>query len=70
MMCSLDMTKAADLRNLSKAELEEKLVNLKKELFDLKAVSKSGRIEKPHRINEVKKDIARIFTVLNESAKR
>lgn len=60
------MVKAAELKNLSKAELEEKLANLKKELFGLKAVAKAGRIEKPHRINEARKDIARILTILNE----
>lgn len=55
------------MRELSKDELEERLSNLKKELFQLKALAKSERIEKPHRIWQARKEIARITTILNET---
>lgn len=58
--------KAKDLRNLSKEELFEKLDGLKKSLFDLNSQRRFGKVEKPHLFQEVKKDIARILTVLKE----
>lgn len=60
------MVMASELRNLSESELEEKVSSLKKELFELKALARSERIEKPHRIGQAKKDIARILTILKE----
>lgn len=60
------MAKVEELKNLSRSELEEKISNLKKELFELKTLAKSARIEKPHRIRLIRKDIARIFTLLKE----
>jgi len=51
--------KANELRNMTVDEITHKLSALKKELFDLRTEAKAGRIEKPHRINEARKDIAR-----------
>lgn len=59
--------KTTDLRNLTADELNLKLSGLKSELYNLRYQAKSGRIEKPHRIKAVKKDIARILTILGES---
>jgi len=58
--------KIDELRNLTKEELGLKLTGLKAELFNLRYQVKAGRIEKPHRVQQIKKDIARINTVLKE----
>ena len=57
---------AKDLRNMSAAELETKLQELKKELFNLRFQLAVNQLENPHKISEVKHDIARVMTVLNE----
>lgn len=54
-----------DLRGLAAAELIEKLKGLQKNLMDLQFKRKT-RVEKPHMFSQVKKDIARILTLLNE----
>ena len=59
--------KAKDFREMSAEELNTKLVDLKKELFNLRFQSAINRLENPMRIKAVKKDIARILTVLKES---
>jgi len=58
--------KASQLRDMTDDELAQKTNALKKELFDLRHQSKMGRIDKPHRIREARKEIARIETVLSE----
>ena len=58
--------KAYDIRNMSSEELESKLKELKNELFNLRFQNAINQLENPHRIGEVKKDIARVMTVLNE----
>jgi large subunit ribosomal protein L29 len=45
-------------------QLNDTLVSLKKEQFNLRFQKATGQIEKTHRVNEVRKDIARIKTVL------
>ena len=57
---------AKDLRNMTAAELETKLQELKKELFNLRFQHAVNQLETPHQIAEVKHDIARVMTVLNE----
>ena len=54
----------ADVRVLTPDQLSDQLVNLKKEQFNLRFQKATGQIEKTHRVNEVRKDIARIKTVL------
>ena len=58
--------KAAELKNMTPAELEAKLQELKKELFNLRFQHAINQLENPHQISEVKHDIARVMTVLNE----
>ena len=58
------MTKIADLRNLSSDQLHEQLLSLKKEQFNLRFQKATGQFEKTHRVNEIRKDIARIQTLL------
>ena len=57
---------AKDLRNMTAAELETKLQELKKELFNLRFQHAVNQRKNPHQIAEVKHDIARVMTVLNE----
>ena len=47
-------------------ELNAKLVELKKELFNLRFQHAVNQLENPHKMTEVKRDIARVMTVLNE----
>jgi len=56
--------KAAEIRELSSAELAEKLSDLKSELFNLRFQHAINQLENPMRIKAVKKDIARIQTVI------
>ncbi|MBI4335157.1 MAG: 50S ribosomal protein L29 [Candidatus Omnitrophica bacterium] len=58
--------KKADLRNLTKDELGVKLSGFKTELFNLTYQAETGRIEKPHRVKQIRKEIARINTILRE----
>ena len=62
--------KANEVRKLSGAELEAKLVELKKDLFNLRLQHATNQLENPLRIAEGKKDIARVKTVLREQAGR
>ena len=58
--------KASELRKLSQAELDAKLLELKKELFNLRFQQAINQLDNPHKIADVKKDIARVMTVLCE----
>jgi len=55
-----------ELRTVSPQELNEKLSNLKNELFNLRFQLATGQLENPMRIREVKKSIAQIKTILRE----
>ena len=61
--------KAAELRDLTVKELNDKLLDSKKELFNLRFQHAINQLENPMRINAVKKEIARINTVLNSMDK-
>ena len=58
--------KAQELRQLSAEQLTEKLKELKHELFNLRFQHAINQLENPHKIGEVKHDIARVMTVLAE----
>ncbi len=58
--------KASEIRELSVDELEKKLADLKKELFNLRFQHAINQLDNPHKIDGVKKDIARVMTVLHE----
>ena len=60
--------KAAELREMSNAELTKKLAELKEELFNLRFQHAINQLENPKRIKAVKKDIARISTIIKENA--
>ena len=56
--------KASEVRELTTAELETKLKDLKAELFNLRFQLAINQLDNPMRISAVKKDIARVTTVL------
>ncbi len=58
--------KINEVRDLSTAELEEKLQEYKQELFNLRFQKAVNQLENPKRITEVKKTIARILTIMHE----
>ena len=58
--------KASEVRELNTVELEAKLADLKKELFNLRLSHATGQLTNPLALANVKKDIARIKTVLHE----
>ncbi|MEE9434722.1 MAG: 50S ribosomal protein L29 [Sphingorhabdus sp.] len=60
------MAKTADLRVKTDDELSTQLTELKREAFNLRFQSATGQLEKPLRIREVRRDIARIKTLIGE----
>jgi len=58
--------KAKQVREMSRDELQKKLVDLKKELFNLRFQNATNQIENPLKIVEVRRDIARVQTILHE----
>jgi large subunit ribosomal protein L29 len=60
---------AADLRNKSVSELRLELHNLLRERFNLNMQRGTGQLSRPDQVSKVRKDIARVYTVLNEKAK-
>jgi large subunit ribosomal protein L29 len=59
--------KASELRAKTRDDLTGELVSLKKEAFNLRFQKASGQLENPARIREVRREIARIQTVLNQA---
>jgi len=58
-----------DLRTKSIADLQEELVSAKKELFNLRFQNATNQLDNTSRIKEVRKNIAKIQTVITEKAK-
>ena len=56
--------KIDEVRGMTPDQLTDQLVNLKKEQFNLRFQKATGQIEKTHRVDQVRKDIARIKTIL------
>lgn len=56
--------KIDDVRRLSADQLSDSLLSLKKEQFNLRFQAATGQLEKTHRVEEVRRDIARIKTVM------
>ena len=56
----------SEIRNMDAKELDAKLKELKEELFNLRFQLAINQLENTNRISEVKRDIARVMTVLNE----
>jgi large subunit ribosomal protein L29 len=60
------VTRVAELRELNDAELEHRLGEAKEELFNLRFQNATGQLDNSARIGEVRKDVARITTLLRE----
>ncbi|MFN3913191.1 50S ribosomal protein L29 [Hyphomonas sp.] len=60
--------KAADVRSKTADQLSDELIKLKKEQFNLRFQAATGQLEKTGRATEVRRDIARIKTILREKA--
>ena len=60
--------KASDLRVKSRDDLKTELLSLKKESFNLRFQKAGGQLENPARIRQVRREIARIQTVLNQAS--
>ena len=58
--------KASEIRKMSEAELGEKLVSLKKDLFFLRMQHATNQLDNPVKIAAVKRDIARVKTIIRE----
>ena len=58
------MMKAKEIREMSAAELETKIAELKKDLFNLRLQHATNQLDNTNKISEVKRDIARVNTVL------
>lgn len=61
--------KATDLRHKSEDELKTDLLGLRKEAFNLRFQKATGQLENTARVNQVRRDIARIKTILTEKRK-
>ena len=62
--------KARELREKTDAELEQSLADFRREIFDIGMKASTGQMEKTGRARQVRKNIARILTVLNERNKK
>ena len=62
------MMKAKELKNLSVEELDKKLNGLKKDLFMLRMQHATNQLDNPMQLNNVKKDIARVKTIIREKS--
>lgn len=62
--------KASEIRELTPAEMESKLKDLKAELFNLRFQHAINQLDNPMRIVAVKKDIARVMTIMHEIQKQ
>ena len=60
------MLKISELRELTYEELNQKHSALKKELFDLRMQAAVGKLDKPHQLRLVRRDVARLSTLLKE----
>ena len=60
--------KIDEVRGLTPDQLAESLINLKKEQFNLRFQKATGQLEKSSRVNEVRKDIARVKTIARQKA--
>ena len=63
------MATANEYRDKSEAELKEELLNLRKEQFNLRMQQGAGDMSKPHLFKAVRRDIARLKTILTEKNK-
>ncbi|MEM6413567.1 MAG: 50S ribosomal protein L29 [Pseudomonadota bacterium] len=61
--------RASETRDMTEDQLKDKLVQLKKEQFNLRFQKATGQLEKTAQVREVRRDIARVKTILREKTK-
>jgi large subunit ribosomal protein L29 len=59
--------KAAEIRKLTPEEMENKVASMQQELFNLRFQHKIGQLENPKKLMFIRRDIARLMTIKNES---
>jgi large subunit ribosomal protein L29 len=59
--------KASELKEKTADELQDILLDLRKEQFNLRMQQGTGQLSRPHQMKQVKKDIARVHTVINQA---
>jgi large subunit ribosomal protein L29 len=64
------MEKIKDLRTLDAKAITGKLEKLKKEIFDMKILSSTTGLEKPHKLKDLKRTVARLMTVASEKTRK
>jgi large subunit ribosomal protein L29 len=69
-MAKGDVLQASDLRSRKPAELREELLKLRREQFNLRVQQAVGQLTKPDQMRNVRRNIARVKTVLGEQARR
>ena len=62
--------KPEELRGKVEADLQTQALEIKEELFKLRLQKSTGQLEKSHRLKELRKDLARTYTVLNEKKEK
>ena len=60
---------SSELRKMTPDQLREQLVQLKKEAFNLRFQRATGQLESPARMRSVRRDVARVKTILNEMSR-
>lgn len=60
------MSKASDLREKNASELKDMLLDLRKDQFQLRMQAGTGTLDGPHQLRKVRREIARVKTVLNQ----
>ena len=58
--------KVNEIREMTSEDLDKKLKELKEELFNLRFQHAINQLDNPHKISDVKRDIARVMTIINE----
>ncbi len=54
------------MRKLTTEDINKRILEAKKELFDLRLKQSTGNLDKPHQISQLRKEVARLKTILNE----
>ena len=62
------MKTVSELRQLNENELQDELLKLRKEQFNFRLTKASGSLEKTHKMNEVRRKIAQVKTIMTEKA--
>jgi len=58
--------KASEIRKLTSEEMEVKVAGLRQELFNLRFQHEIGSLENPKKLRHIRRDIARVLTIMNE----